>query len=85
MFVILLDSLHYAKSSLILVLSRSFSIPSALLSMIGGPSRTSCDGVHFPVHRVFNGRNVGMASMCDCEFYNVIDHLVSWLVIYCLH
>ena len=41
--------------------------------MLGGPGRTGCEGVHF---------HINMAGVCDCvSFYNIIDHLVYWLVI----
>ena len=41
-YIILLEPLHYVKSSLIRVLSRTFSVP-------GGPYSTDCNDVSFPV------------------------------------
>ena len=45
---ILLDSVHYAKSSLTSIFSRSFAVSCVQLSILGGPGRTK---VRFPVHR----------------------------------
>ena len=39
-YIILLDSLHYAKASLTWIFSRSFSMPCVSFSMLGGSSRT---------------------------------------------
>ena len=49
-YIILLNSLHYAKYSLNRVFSRSFSVPRGPFSMLGGPGGIRCDEVRFPVH-----------------------------------
>ena len=43
-----------------------FSVPCAPLSMLGSPGGTGCSGVHFPIHRGWNSRDVSVASKCDC-------------------
>ena len=77
----LLDSLHCAISSPTWVFNRSFSVPYALFSMLGGSIGTGCEEVWFPVHGGRDSRDVSVAGVCDCvkenEFYNVNDHLVS--------
>jgi hypothetical protein len=55
--------------------------------MIGGPDRIDCDGVRFPVHRSWNGRNIRMDGVCDCvkECVTFIMQLIvlciGWLLI----
>ena len=48
--------------------------------MLGSPSRTGCDGVHFPVHRGWNGRCVSMAGVCYCVKEHVSFLSLSMLV-----
>jgi hypothetical protein len=45
---------------------------------------TKCD-VRFPINRGWNSRDVIIITgVCDCVkecvFYNVVDHLVCWLI-----
>jgi hypothetical protein len=49
--IILLYSLHYEKSSITWVSSRSFSVPCASFSMLGSPGGTGCNEVRFP-HKI---------------------------------
>ena len=63
---VLLDSLHYTKSSLILVFSGNFAVPCAPSSILGGPCGTGSDGVRFQVHDGWDSRNVSVAGVCDC-------------------
>ena len=69
----MIDSLHYAKPC---IFSRSFSLPCAPLSLLGGPSKPGCNVKCFPVHNGWNSRDVSMAGVS--EFYNIIDHLLCW-------
>ena len=64
--IMLLDSLHYARSSLTWVFSRIFSVPCSPLSMLGNPGETGCDGVRFSVHGGWNSKDVSVAGVCDC-------------------
>ena len=43
--------------------SRSFSVPCAPFSILGGPGETCCDGVRYPVHIGWNGSDVSMAGL----------------------
>ena len=69
--IIILDWLHYGKSSATSVFSTSFSVLCAPFSMLGGPSGTSCDEVRFPVHDfakiswVLNGKTIQFEHCAD--------------------
>ena len=63
------------------VFSRSFSMPCASFSMLGGPGGTGCD---VPVHGCWVCRDI----YCGCCVWlcqrvygicNVFDHLICWL------
>ena len=63
--IMLLDSLYYERSfSLTWVFSRSFSMPCASFSMLGGPDGTGSDEVRFPVHGGWDSRDVSMVGVC---------------------
>ena len=47
-------------STYLRVFNRSFSMPCASFSMLGGPGGTGCDEVHFPVHGGWDNRDVGV-------------------------
>ena len=64
-YIILVDSLHYVKSSLSWVFNRRFSMPCAPFSMLGGPGGTGCDGVRFPVRGGSDRRDVSVVGVCD--------------------
>ena len=60
----LVDSLHYAESSLTWIFSTNFLVLFIPLLMFVG-IRTGSDGFCFPVHRGWNSRDVFMAGLCD--------------------
>ena len=61
---IIVDSLYYAKPSLTWVFSRRFSVLCAPLSILDGSGRSGCFGVHFPLLKSWNGRDVSVDGMC---------------------
>ena len=62
----LLGSLHYAKSSLTWVFSRSFLMPCASFLMLDGPGGSGSDEASFLVHGRWNSRDVGVVGVFDC-------------------
>ena len=59
-------------------------MPCASLIMLGSPDGSGCDGIHYPIHKGWKSKTVSRTGMCQrvCEFCNVIDHLVRWLLIF---
>ena len=53
-------------------------MPCVPFSIFGGPDRTGCAEVRFPVHDGWDSRGDSVACVCDsvkeCEFCNVSDH-----------
>jgi hypothetical protein len=41
-------------------------MPYASFSMLGGPSGTGCDEVHFPVHGGWDSIDVSVVAVLDC-------------------
>ena len=77
LYIVLLESIHYARTFHLLELfSRNFLMPCALFSMLDSPGGTGCDEVRFPVRGCWDSRDIGVFD-CVKECMRFVMYLIS--------
>ena len=61
--IILFDSFYYARLFHLLSFSRSFSMPCASFSSLGGSGGTGCDKFNFLVHNGWDSTDVSVVGV----------------------